>query len=630
MTKWKSYPVVMITVHVVVVKNLKLATGTNEVEGIFIMAVNSSGSTGWYLGNVLWFGGYNSKTDRENNFGFLTSESGIELFFHKNEISGNYTPTDNTLVLFRDGIGRNGKPTAFNVHLLDKTDEETAEFLIEYLRDVIERGVDFSRWHYRDSVVKYLTQFFGEGAIRQLATSDIAAIRILSLFFKSRHYDNQFAYFAADKNFDDLIAQEISPEFMPSSFIDDNIGQFAVWMKRRSDVIGCQGASPSDVINVLLSYISISAILYLAFYDCISSKRILEYRRDDIESFVRCSFTKNKMNIRSFVRDAYKKKFSSRKQYYEHSVINPFVTAYLIKQKMFRKDFSFVNDIESNAEFSSDPEYFILSKLLPLVGRNDEQSILSIILHEIWQGVLSGKILVNHPSIFKLFPQCSSLQSRFPKIALSCEAFHWNAKQPDGTVDKKFLCRSRICHDPQVLPDLSRDYIDFTIYDWLAHYGMTYLVAGEPSKRDFPIKLAGYFNRIRELHTRLHCRSCGVLMVPDMKYARVEASVWDAESREFVKKPFQAAYRLTVFKCASHSCEQFGIGHYINHCIGYKCSEIIDARDLSEKCAEGRFICASCGSCCTKHQEKFGNVNKGETEQVKYDRLYRDSPFFSS
>lgn len=72
------------------------------------------------------------------------------------------------------------------------------------------------------------------------------------------------------------------------------------------------------------------------------------------------------------------------------------------------------------------------------------------------------------------------------------------------------------------------------------------------------------------------------------------------------------------------------IGHYINHCIGYKCSEIIDARDLRGKCAEGRFICASCGSCCTKHQEKFGNVNKGETEQVKYDRLYRDSPFFSS
>lgn len=240
------------------------------------MAVNSQDRSRWYLGNVLWFGGYNSKTDRENNFGFLSSESGTELFFHKNEISRNHTPADNTPVLFREGIGKNGKPTAFNVHLLDKTDEETVELLIEYLRSYIEEGLDFSRWRYRDSVINCLTQSFGEGSIRRLVTSDITATKM------------------------------------------------------------------------------------------------------------------------------------------------------------------------------------------------------------------------------------------------------------------------------------------------------------------------------------------------------------------FVKKPFHAAYRLTVFKCASHSCEQFGIGHYINHCIGYKCSEIIDARDLHEKCAEGRFICASCGSCCTTHQEKFGNINKGETEQVKYDRLYQDSPFFSS
>ncbi|MDU7838879.1 MAG: cold-shock protein [Pantoea sp.] len=596
------------------------------------MAVNNLDRSRWYLGNVLWFGGYNSKTDRENKFGFLSSESGTELFFHKNELNQSNTPTDNAPVLFREGIGKNGKPTAFNVHLLDKPDEETSERLTEYLRDAIEGGIDFARWRYRDCVVNCLTQFFGDSAIRRLATSGIAVTKILPLFYKSRNYNSQFAVLAADESFGSLIAQQISPADMPSSFIDDNIDQFAVWVKNFFEATDCQGAgaSPSDIINVLLDHISISAILYLAFYNYISSERILEHRRDDIEIFVRRSFTKNKMDILPFVRDAYQQNFSSREQYHEHPVISPFITAHLIKQKMFRKDFSFVNDIESNAELSSDPEYFILSKLLPLIGRNDEQSVLSIILHEIWQGVLLNKIPVSHPSIFKLFPQCNSLKIRFLNLKLSCEAFHWNAKQPDGTINKKFLCRSKVCHDPQVLADLSQDYSDFTIYDWLAHYGMTYLVAGEPSKRDFPIKLAGYFNRIRELHSRLHCRSCGVLMVPNMKYARIEASVWDAKSKRFVKKPFQAAYRLTVFKCASHSCEQFGIGHYINHCIGYKCSEIIDARDLSEKCAEGRFICASCGSCCTKHQEKFGNVNKGETEQVKYDRLYRDSPFFSS
>ena len=171
-------------VRVAAVKNLKSAACTDKAEGGLLMAVNSLDSSRWYLGHVLWFGGYNSKTDRENNFGFISSENGNELFFHKNEINRNYTPADNTPVLFRQGTGKNGKPTAFNVHLLDKTDEETGELLIEYLRAIIEEGVDFVRWPYRDSIVNCLTQSFGEGAITRLVMSDIAATKILPLFFK--------------------------------------------------------------------------------------------------------------------------------------------------------------------------------------------------------------------------------------------------------------------------------------------------------------------------------------------------------------------------------------------------------------------------------------------------------------
>lgn len=87
-------------------KNLKSAACTDKAEGGLLMAVNNLDRSRWYMGNVLWFGGYNSKTDRENNFGFLLSENGNELFFHKNEISRNYTPADNTPVLFREGTGK--------------------------------------------------------------------------------------------------------------------------------------------------------------------------------------------------------------------------------------------------------------------------------------------------------------------------------------------------------------------------------------------------------------------------------------------------------------------------------------------------------------------------------------------
>lgn len=113
----------MTRVSVAVVKNLKSAACTDKAEGGLLMAVNNLDRSRWYMGNVLWFGGYNSKTDRENNFGFLLSENGNELFFHKNEISRNYTPADNAPVLFREGTGKNG-----NLRLLMFT------FLIKQMR----------------------------------------------------------------------------------------------------------------------------------------------------------------------------------------------------------------------------------------------------------------------------------------------------------------------------------------------------------------------------------------------------------------------------------------------------------------------------------------------------------------
>ncbi|ROR09753.1 cold-shock protein [Erwinia sp. JUb26] len=590
------------------------------------MAVNSTGSDRWYLGSVLWYGGLNNKTGKENQFGFLQSESGAELFFHKSDLVGSQLPEENSPVLFREGVGKHAKPSAYKVHLLETA--ETADRLVDYFSAFGPEKIYFDGWAQREKVITCFTRAWGKNVVSRLASSGIAPYHLLALFQQRQHSAELFEAIAADKDFNDLIALQISPTVLPRAFIDAHIDQFAAWVKKWTEDHPTPSVVQAALIRKLLGNISLSATLYLAFFNCLPGKTILEHRGSDIEEFILRSFGQNKMAVEQYVREAYPRAFASKADYYRHPVFRDFITPCLLKQKMFRKDFSFVSDIEASPTLSAIPEFFILAKLLPLIGRNDDTVIQSVILHEIWQALLSGQFTAGHPAIFRLFPQCASLQKRFRHIRLSCEAFHWRAKQADGSTENRFLCRSKVCDEPRVLPDLSKAFVDFSIYDWLAHYGMQYLVAGEPSKRDFPIRLAGYFNRIRELFARLCCRSCGLLMVPNMKYSRVEATVWDPESKGFVRRPFQAAYRLTVFKCASHGCEQFNISHYINHCIGYKCSEIIDARDLTEKCDEGRYICTSCGSCCTHHQEKYGNVNNGESEEVKYERIYSGSPYY--
>ena len=104
-------------------------------------------------------------------------------------------------------------------------------------------------------------------------------------------------------------------------------------------------------------------------------------------------------------------------------------------------------------------------------------------------------------------------------------------------------------HNPQVLPDTDKHFFDFNIYDWFSHYNINYIKEDKPSKKDFPIKLAGYFNRLNQLYERLKCRECYNLMIPDMKYARTEYYEYDFDKDEFVKKNVSAAYRITVFEC---------------------------------------------------------------------------------
>lgn len=417
-------------------------------------------------------------------------------------------------------------------------------------------------------------------------------------------------------------------------FVFKNIGLIADWVQSLSDT------ERNDKLQKAFSYFDTSCLLALIFKGVLTTDDILD-RISEINLFIFNLVRKQPSNVAPYLREIYKSCFSNLEEFSKNSVINPILLSNQtqlkieqIKWKIYKQDLSFVNDVENDSAIASDPECWLLAKLLPLINPNNSyDTIEKVILHELWLVLLSGQIKVDHPSIFKLFPQCQTLATHFPHMALSCEAFIWQPKSTEDnpTPEAKYLCRSHICNDPQVLPNLNKSYLDYSAFDWLAHYGVMYSGGKGPERNDFPIKLAGYFNRIRELHERLHCRTCQQLMVPNMKYARVEAVTIDPQTGNKITTPVNAAYRLTVFHCNNPSCKENGIGHYINHCLGFKCYEIIDSRDLKEKCSEGRYICQNpdCRSCCPKHSSP---QQHGVSDNItnKHKELYKDSPHFKS
>ncbi|WP_143245332.1 S1 domain-containing protein [Aeromonas veronii] len=445
-----------------------------------------------------------------------------------------------------------------------------------------------------------------------------------------------------------VISNGVSPLLISKELIDNQIEAFTTF------IVDMQAGKikVNALLSEIINHISFSAALYLGFNQVVGSKEILDVWRNDMEGFVTKQFINEKINVANFVMGAYQRNITTYDQYRQHPLIKPFADAFYTKEKIFLKDFSFIDDVIKSPTLSIDPEFYVLAKLIPIINQwNTPDSIIASILHDIWEALHTNTFSIDHPSFFNLFPRCQTLAEHFPYIDLSCEAFYWKTQTPEEIKSYKkryshslsrisnatnveadtsiFLCRGKKCTGQHVIPNLNKHYLEFSLYDWLSHYGVKYELLNKPSQRDLPIKIAGYLNRIREIFHRLHCRCCGMLMKPNLSYTLVEVTTFDIKSNSFITKPKSAAYRSTVFYCANEDCGEYKVNYYINHCNGFKCYEIIDSRDLKEKCSEGWYICTSCGSCCAYHKEKYGNVNNGESDYIKYKKLYNDSPFYS-
>lgn len=86
------------------------------------------------LGIIKWFGGYNPKSKKYNDFGFITKENNEDLYFNKKHIHCNIRElTKETVVSFEEGINfKNNMPQGLKIKLIkDEKDINLLEQLVE-------------------------------------------------------------------------------------------------------------------------------------------------------------------------------------------------------------------------------------------------------------------------------------------------------------------------------------------------------------------------------------------------------------------------------------------------------------------------------------------------------------------
>lgn len=583
--------------------------------------MNAEVTTHRELGVVKWFGGFNSKTNRENDFGFIESIHGEDIFVHKSALIESTTLLEGGKVSFSVTQGAKG-PQATEVRKFSLGNEEVLDF-VNVLKRYKGRSVTATYLRY----LKELEQFFYsspddvKSKIAKALFEDDAGRSLIGGF---RDEVGVYRQVLLSTDFQDFIGQGPNLDSLPYELILENEESICRLI--------CEGSITSLSRDFVES--ATLPILYACGLVDLIDEQTLQGRESELRVYLRNKFADPDGEDATLYKEIFTACIDRIGGYKGSPVIWSMLSELLLKKYLYDRNFDKASHLfNSDSGLERKIDCFILYNLAQLLeAGNDLRTTYQIFVHLLWQALANKQVDVEDQAgrVLSLFPSCGTM--KLPMVAeladeqevddpfevligldpepsseryayntlrkplqernLSCEAVYWEKQN-------KYLCRGSVCSNPQIRPNLKRSYLDFSIYDWLVYLGVQFWGSEDHQIRDFPIKLAGYLNRLREIMPRLRCRSCSELMVPDFKYSRVKCSVY--ENGQWVQKDMAAAYRNTVFYCNNGSCQEHNTKYYINHCLGYLCYDLIDSRDLKMKCDAGLLICKGCGSCCGEH-----------------------------
>jgi hypothetical protein len=158
--------------------------------------------------------------------------------------------------------------------------------------------------------------------------------------------------------------------------------------------------------------------------------------------------------------------------------------------------------------------------------------------------------------------------------------------QKDENLNRNFYwCCNAKCYSPCQTDHIHLEWNKYSLRDFIK-------ILKLPFEEDKYYRFVSVVNRVNRLMKKLKCNACYHLLR-------------DTRTSEF------AFYRVTTFHCTNPECSQLHEVVYLNHCLNWKCLNVVDSR-VSKKCPHGLVICDSCGDCCS-HKMLEARLNNLKT-----------------
>lgn len=512
----------------------------------------------WQIGRIQWFGGFDKKKNRYNNFGFITNGN-EDIFVHKKEIKCQIQEIfEGAIVAFK--LYENpttAKKCAIEVNTLKNiTDKDQ---LIECFY-----ASNKNYWRYIVS------------ALEQILT------------------DEEFKYVIKNK-INELPEPEIKEllSFLPNAFFlfEYDLRQF-LDLRRRAEIL-------IDVCNKIKDEMNVSNEndgILKELADCL--EHISEYELSDI-----------------ILRIPKEIKSTS----YIFKFLNPKEQVDIIWEKLIKEQYNIWNYLTKEAKWLCLFKAAKENVVLPLFDKIKEEDKLVLFPMAIIWGKYNkqkkAEAFKRGHSLFESYiidiawesTEKIDLRPLLPSCKyysiFHCEARPWPEKQDvhnnedtnnddinnNSHFSRAFCpciygpCGTNLNYNKskytyncaRIYADTSLEWHEWTLLELLENAKITPALDGLRSPFEYVPKLGGWINRLNDIRERLKCSKCGNMMKPNYKYAK-----------------YNARYNATVV-----SCNEDGINHdkniYLNHC--WACTSIIDSRECRIR-FDDYYICLKCGS----------------------------------
>ena len=170
-----------------------------------------------------------------------------------------------------------------------------------------------------------------------------------------------------------------------------------------------------------------------------------------------------------------------------------------------------------------------------------------------------------------------------------CEGRYWENKSKKLSC---WWCYGSSCYENNI--HQHNDINEYTLYDFIYILGLQEFLRCKDAKGYIVpdgnyIKFMSVLNWLNQAQEHLYCKECGQILEP-----------------YYVAN--YHAHTITEFKCDNPTCGQKDIKIYLNHCFNGQCQNIIDSRE-TKQCPNGKYICTSCGVCCSNYMHRSFILN---------------------